>query len=336
MADNLFPTLKIAGIVALKVKTGLVLIPVLHALCLSGCSSVNELYYRGDNTDDGKSIVYCNGSAVNPYGGAGVVVPQVEGRTYTGGGYGSAYHPGLPGYYPVVADASANMFSEGDVEVYSIDSPVDPVRTYSEDSHLNYPVIDSGTVSQFDSDVMIYPFDEEKSVSVDIAGYEAPVKQTGPVSLVPALNVDASGYEASKPTFASSAPLSLKAPEAPVYGEISGEANRIYFSHDSAVVGDKGHRLLTELSEGIGIDEVVMVEGYASSMASSKDPIQRDVVNLQKALDRAFAVSRELIRKGIPASNIMACGYGDTTPPEDTEGQSDEAASRRVEITSGY
>lgn len=107
----------------------------------------------------------------------------------------------------------------------------------------------------------------------------------------------------------------------------SGTA-KVFFDHDSTAIRPDGKQTITQVARSAS--GPVQVDGYASTRAAAKDPVERHIVNLKTAMDRAFNVSRELMRGGVPAEAITTSAYGDTRPA--AEG---EAASRRVDIRSG-
>ena len=110
---------------------------------------------------------------------------------------------------------------------------------------------------------------------------------------------------------------------------------RIYFDHDSAKLdeGDIG-AITTAAERHAGSPAIVSVEGHASMETSIEDPIKRKIVNLKVSMDRAFAVAKKLIEKGVPGDLIRASGRGDTAPSAAADGLDSVAASRRVEISS--
>lgn len=111
----------------------------------------------------------------------------------------------------------------------------------------------------------------------------------------------------------------------------------LFFAHDSADIDNNALGLLTGfVGDSDNMNKPIIVEGYASTVAATNDPKLREIVNLRKSLDRAYNVSSELIRNGIPAQNIKACGYGDNAPVPDINGMSNDAVSRRVDILTGY
>ncbi|MBU0859741.1 MAG: OmpA family protein, partial [Alphaproteobacteria bacterium] len=73
----------------------------------------------------------------------------------------------------------------------------------------------------------------------------------------------------------------------------------------------------------------------ASSRAEVSDPVERRILNLKMSMDRAFRVSSDLIRSGVPATAIKTTVYGDTRPAGPMDSKDGEAASRRVDILTG-
>lgn len=110
----------------------------------------------------------------------------------------------------------------------------------------------------------------------------------------------------------------------------------IYFGHDSHDLDSESLEKIARLSKefdsarGQGIN----VEGHASVTANYADDIQRKIVNLKISMDRALAVSRELIKQGVPAEAIRVTAWGETRPPRKLDGKTPEEASRRVEVSS--
>lgn len=109
----------------------------------------------------------------------------------------------------------------------------------------------------------------------------------------------------------------------------------VYFGHDSATLNQKGLAKVSRVAEafnaasGIGLT----VEGHASVMANYNSAAQRKVVNLKISMDRAFAVARALIDKGVPADFIRVMAWGDAKPAQNLDGKTPEEAARRVEIS---
>lgn len=108
---------------------------------------------------------------------------------------------------------------------------------------------------------------------------------------------------------------------------------RLFFAHGSSRLSPDSQRALEELAAWAGrTGGAIVVEGHASQRASAADPVGKDSANLKQSLDRAYAVSRELLQLGVAADRVTTSGFGDTRPAMAGEGRSAEAASRRVEI----
>lgn len=119
-------------------------------------------------------------------------------------------------------------------------------------------------------------------------------------------------------------------PEAP------GAPLRIYFDHNSARLGAKAKKALSNVAQkvkGTGGAAAVIVEGHASPRAPMTDPARRETANLKKSLDRAYAVSDTLIRQGVPVESIVTTGYGDGQALSGNRlGRDPESSSRRVDV----
>jgi outer membrane protein OmpA-like peptidoglycan-associated protein len=108
---------------------------------------------------------------------------------------------------------------------------------------------------------------------------------------------------------------------------------KIYFRNGSADLTPLMQNLVEQLAADAKSGRMITIEGHASRRASTKDPVEARIVNLKMSMQRALAVSQELIRKGVPAPSIKTTARGDNQPPQTLEqGMSIESASRRVEI----
>lgn len=108
---------------------------------------------------------------------------------------------------------------------------------------------------------------------------------------------------------------------------------QIYFGHGSSRLSGNDEQKLEQVAEQAKFSPVdrISVEGHASTRANTGDPVTDRVVNLKQSMDRTFAVSRSLLRKGVPAEKIRATSWGDTrNPPGMPEDQ-----TRRVDIYTG-
>ena len=76
----------------------------------------------------------------------------------------------------------------------------------------------------------------------------------------------------------------------------------------------------------------VRVVGHASQRTGSMDYGQHQKVNFNISFDRANAVARELLRRGVPADRIIVEAVGDTQPIYYEFMPDGEAQNRRAEI----
>lgn len=70
----------------------------------------------------------------------------------------------------------------------------------------------------------------------------------------------------------------------------------------------------------------VLIEGFTDSTGS-------DSLNLKLSQDRADAVARELVNRGVDFKRITTRGYGKAFPVASNSNASDRALNRRVEVT---
>ncbi len=107
----------------------------------------------------------------------------------------------------------------------------------------------------------------------------------------------------------------------------------LYFAHDSTALDAESLALIDALAGMLGRSgRPVRIEGHASLQAHQKTDSARRIVNLKVSMDRAFAVSRALIARGVPAASLRVSAWGDVAPPQDGTGQPDDSHARRVEI----
>jgi len=126
--------------------------------------------------------------------------------------------------------------------------------------------------------------------------------------------------------------LQPPAPQSPNFVPASG-ASRVYFKHGSSRLNESGKQVVDFVGRNAG--GKIVVEGHASERAETNDPVERSIVNLKMSMDRAFQVSSELIRDGVPIQQIETRAFGHAQPGAHTTGVAGEAAHRRVEIKTG-
>lgn len=108
-----------------------------------------------------------------------------------------------------------------------------------------------------------------------------------------------------------------------------GNGNEIYFSHGSSRLGSVDLQKISNVAQNK--NGVITVEGYASRPTQSgQGTVQASVLNLKESMNRSFAVSSALLKKGVPAENVKTVSYGSGK----ATGNPDH--DRRVDIIAGY
>ena len=204
--------------------------------------------------------------------------------------------------HPAVASRTVG----GDVQLFSLDGPAAGYSAGFTATKAS-PMKDStqgGVVSSQDSSVTVYPLDG------DMVQPWAPVASTGqPEALTPVPpypprdRMDAQGVEPS----------------------------RIYFAHSAVKLDGPAKQVIKTVAQRAGAG-AIQVEGHASTRTATTNPVESRIVNLKVSMERAYDVTRELIRDGVPAETIQTRAWGDTRPALRVDGKSTEDASRRVEI----
>ncbi len=215
--------------------------------------------------------------------------------------------------------ALASTMSSGNVQVYSLDGDVTepilkkPVRPrFKEVPREGYAL---GNIAN-NSNVEIIPLDNRMAEALNLPGAEATMR----------------AWKSDSPDLE---PLGDEPQGGFVDVQVPGHKGiRIYFDHDSFILdeGKKGAIATAAEKYRPAPGSYINVEGHASVTANIKDPMQRKVVNLKVSMDRAFAVARALMEKGVPAEMIKAVGWGEVKPSGPVNGMDAESASRRVEI----
>lgn len=207
----------------------------------------------------------------------------------------------------------AAQLSTPQVQVFSLDEAA--------------PVMDAGVAtaapqgvaSGTDPSVTVFPLDGS-------VGAAASMGVGGMPSLMPPSSA-APMPESPFPQPLTPEPVSMLHQGAPTQGQTVPAAT-VFFDHSSSKIPNFGADVLKSVADGFRQmpGTVLHIEGHASVRAVSKDPVERHIQNLKVAMARAVAVSRELMRLGVPAESITTSAFGDTQPAKD------ESQSRRVEI----
>src|SRR5690606_12662077 len=108
---------------------------------------------------------------------------------------------------------------------------------------------------------------------------------------------------------------------------------QIFFDHGSSRLGSGDQQVLSQVAEQAKFAPVdrVKVEGFASTRTDVSDPVESKIVNLKQSMNRAFNVSSQLMRDGVPSEKIQTTVWGDSK----TSPSRSEAEERRVDITTG-
>lgn len=234
---------------------------------------------------------------------------------------------------------TAEALTSGSVRVYGFDDPV-AAPTFT-DSNAAYGGMTQGQMMSSDPNVMVFSLDGGPGLydggippmmpPVEGAPYRSPFPagaDTGTVNLRPPGGdgfvpmTGARGYEDSVSVYS---------------GAATGGDNvaRIYFGHGSSNVNNAGKQVIRSVAQRqqqYNPAGLIAVEAHASTRAQVSDPVERRILNLKMSMDRAFKVSSDLIRSGVPATAIRTTAYGDARPAAAMPGIDAEAASRRVEI----
>lgn len=211
--------------------------------------------------------------------------------------------------YADVGGYDMQDMSNGAVEVYSLEG--DAAETALLPSSLPAAMPERHSVPAHDPNVEIFPFDGGESPYPlhEPRDYAAPVMPMSPEE--------------------QGEPLPVMPAEDAVLTPLP---RTVYFAHNSADLNGAAEATIDEVVKTHNGMQALSVEGHASSRAVAKDPVERKIVNLKMSMERAFRVSSELMRKGVPAETIRATAWGDTRPGDVPEGMSTEEAERRVDI----
>jgi outer membrane protein OmpA-like peptidoglycan-associated protein len=285
----------------------------MQALGLSACADLESLASFGRDSEP-REVVYHNGVVENELG---TPLPPVNRNLVDTNRYedGTGLVVPVQGYRSVEREF---VVENDNVDVYSLDDPIMASRAL--------PRGEGGIPALSDPDVTVYPFDGDQ--------YDTPY--TGPMAELPGLSPPSEQRPAFPSPFAQSdrGPVLQPPPARTGYSTLK---EKVYFQHDSSTLDSQSRKVLTSVADEAADSGVkITVEGHASKVAESADPKEKDIINLKKSMDRAYSVSSTLIRKGVPIEKLKTCAYGDSEPPSDLDGKDINAASRRVEVRTGY
>ena len=118
---------------------------------------------------------------------------------------------------------------------------------------------------------------------------------------------------------------------------INGEvAEQLFFSHGSAKISKTEKAKIINISKNLSeLEDAyrLSIVGHASKRVDGvDDPRLKREINFKMAKQRADKVSNEFKKNGIDSKMLLAVSKGDEVPNPNTEGKSQEAANRRVDI----
>lgn len=221
----------------------------------------------------------------------------------------------VPGLQPVPAPVKPSEEQLMDIATQTTRSKV---QVYGSDGAPSAPIYDSygqgsmggGIPAAADSAVTIFP------VGGDIYGstYMGPGVMQGAGTSVPSYSGPIEGQRSSE-------------------GAMGSIPAKVYFGHGSSALDGEDRRVLSNVAEQAKFAPVgrVSVEGHASSRVQTQDPVEGRIINLKQSMNRAVAVSNNLIQNGVPPEKIKTVSWGDTKPPMDGS----EAEARRVDVYTG-
>lgn len=245
---------------------------------------------------------------------------KTEQQTGSGGGDTTARldNPPIP-HFPVPEDRDLKIMtsklSGGAVEIYDLDGEI-PSGTGAGVAPVTPDYI--GIPVATDPRVTVYPLDGVGGGGAGAGWASAPMPITqSPVS---------GGHGMTPPPVAWGGDANgVPSPE------IGQSVSRVYFPYGSAALNSSNRAALGDVAEMAKFAPVdrVSIEGHASARAQTSDPVKAKILNLKESMNRAQAVSQNLIESGVPAEKIKTVAWGDTRP------SGGEATQRRVDIVTG-
>ena len=226
--------------------------------------------------------------------------------------------PNIDVTYPEMA----RELSTGSVQVF----PLDDAPVYGAAPEWQRNSAEYGVPASGESNVVVYPFEDDGAQGMGFAPRITPPTNAGFVSpFTRDGGLDSGAYP--MPEQYNDAPQTWNESAPTGYG-----AAKIYFKHGSSALDGTAREVLGAVAQDNQMGGTLQVEGHASERVETSDPVAKRIINLKISMDRAYQVSRELIKKGVPATAIETRAYGDTRPAFSAPGIDGEAASRRVEI----
>jgi len=195
------------------------------------------------------------------------------------------------------------------------DMPTGYAQNYSQTYAHNHDI------STFNNDPSVQIFDLTPPMpnqqSQDVVIYDA--------NIAPQLNIAGTNFDNNSVTIY---PVHGSMMDAPQYNDHSHfGATQIFFKHGSSHLGSIDKQKIASAAAQSGM---IKVEGFSSQPTQAgSQSVSAHILNLKESMNRSYAVSRELLRKGVPPQNITTLSWGAA------RATGNASHDRRVDITAG-
>ncbi len=108
----------------------------------------------------------------------------------------------------------------------------------------------------------------------------------------------------------------------------TSNSNAIYFNHGSSKLNKQDKKIIRSLASQLKASgRSANIVGYASnSVYTTKDPMQKNIINLHMGIKRAIAVTEELYKYGVSPTSLKTYSQGDA------HSRGNDNKDRRVEF----
>ncbi|MCI5060642.1 MAG: OmpA family protein [Alphaproteobacteria bacterium] len=181
----------------------------------------------------------------------------------------------------------------GNVDLFDMGPPPVPAQQmggygYGAAPQNAFPQYGGGMASAIDSNVMIYDLDAPAQPMMGGAGMAQGGFQAGYQGQAQMNNYASGGYA------------------------MGMNGAQVYFNHGSSNLSRNDRNILSSVAEQAKFaPSRITVSGYASRPTQAGvGSTQVQILNLKQSMNRSFEVSKELIKKGVPADKIKAVAWG--------------------------
>lgn len=116
------------------------------------------------------------------------------------------------------------------------------------------------------------------------------------------------------------------------YAPDNNRSGQIFFEHGSSRLGSGDRNQLSNIAGQAKFAPVnrITVAGHSSTPTQAgSHSVEGHILNLKESMNRSFAVSKELMKNGVPAEKIKTVSWGATKPTGDNN------QDRRVDVIMG-